>query len=192
MALPDFRAPDAIAVRASVELLAGPLDLTLPTPCAGWTLTDLLAHMTVQHLGFAAAARGDSWPLSRWAPRPLAPDPAAAYAEAAEDVIAAFAALDSLDTGLALPEITPDPTPAARAISFHLVDYVVHSLDVARTLGRPVELPEDVLAAALQVAERVPDGPNRDRPGAAFAHALPVPDGASTLDRVLLLLGRKP
>ena len=31
---------------------------TEPTPCEGWTLADLLAHMTVQHRGFAAAARG--------------------------------------------------------------------------------------------------------------------------------------
>ncbi|WP_415795013.1 maleylpyruvate isomerase N-terminal domain-containing protein, partial [Mycolicibacterium frederiksbergense] len=33
-------------------------DLDLPTPCAGWTVADLLAHMTVQHRGFAASVRG--------------------------------------------------------------------------------------------------------------------------------------
>jgi gas vesicle protein len=35
-----------------------PADLTRPTPCAGWTLHGLLAHMTTQHYGFAAAAAG--------------------------------------------------------------------------------------------------------------------------------------
>lgn len=192
MALPDFRAADAVAVGNSVALLAGPLDAGLPTPCAGWTLDDLLAHMTVQHLGFAAAARGEAWPLERWAPRPLGPDPAAQYAAAAEEVVAAFAALDALDTPIALPEISPDPLPAWRGIGAHLVDYVVHGWDVARALGVPFALPEDVLAATLPIAEAVPDGANRDRAGAAFAHGLPVPGGASTLDRILLLLGRSP
>lgn len=32
--------------------------MSRPTPCAGWSLRDLLARMTVQHRGFAAAAAG--------------------------------------------------------------------------------------------------------------------------------------
>ncbi|WP_433048832.1 TIGR03086 family metal-binding protein [Dactylosporangium sp. CS-033363] len=185
MAIPDFRAADATAVRASVALLDGPLDLTLPTPCAGWNLADLLAHMTVQHLGFAAAARGESWPLDRWAPRPLGSDPAADYAAAADEVIAAFAAA-GLETRIALPELAPGPIPAWRGMGAHTIDYVVHGWDVAQTLGRRHELPEDVLRTALPIAEGVPDTT------AAFAPALPVPATASTMDRILLRLGRVP
>ncbi|MGI5237412.1 TIGR03086 family metal-binding protein [Dactylosporangium sp. CA-139066] len=192
MAFPDFRAADAIAVRNSVQLLDGPLDPALPTPCAGWTLADLLAHMTIQHRGFAAAARGEAWPLERWSPRPLPADPFAAYAAASDEVIDAFAAVDALDAPMPLPEIAPDPIPTWRGIGAHAIDYVVHGWDVARTLGVPFALPEDVLTAVLPIAESVPDGPNRDREGAAFAHAQPVPADASTLDRILLLLGRKP
>jgi uncharacterized protein (TIGR03086 family) len=192
MTLPDYRPADAIAVRNSVALLSGPLDLARPTPCAGWSLADLLAHMTVQHLGFAAAARGEAWPLERWAPRPPGGDPVAEYAAAAEEVVAAFAAVEALDTPLPLPELAPRPIPAWRGISAHTIDYVVHGWDVARTLGVPLGLPDDVLAAALPIAESVPDGPNRDRDGAAFAHARPIPPDASTLDRILLLLGRDP
>ncbi|MGH7292829.1 MAG: maleylpyruvate isomerase N-terminal domain-containing protein, partial [Myxococcota bacterium] len=46
-----------IAVLASIDVVdtVRPEDLHLPTPCAGWNLVDLLAHMTVQHRGFAAA-----------------------------------------------------------------------------------------------------------------------------------------
>jgi hypothetical protein len=50
---------------------------------------------------------------------------------------------------------------------------------------------DDVLEAALQVAERVPTGEARLAPGAAFAPVLES-QGASTLDRILLLLGRSP
>jgi Mycothiol maleylpyruvate isomerase N-terminal domain len=35
-------------------------DLARPGPCADWTLADLLAHMTAQHNGSAAAAAGDA------------------------------------------------------------------------------------------------------------------------------------
>ncbi|MFD0819592.1 maleylpyruvate isomerase N-terminal domain-containing protein, partial [Micromonospora zhanjiangensis] len=53
MAIDDLRDLDRRAVRASVDVLTGAagLDLTRPTPCAGWNLGELLAHMTVQHHG---------------------------------------------------------------------------------------------------------------------------------------------
>jgi hypothetical protein len=38
----------------------------------------------------------------------------------------------------------------------------------------------------------VPGGAARLQPGAAFAPGLPVPQGAATLDEILLLLGRDP
>jgi len=51
---------DARVVRATVGLVsqAGPADLARPTPCAGWTLGDLIGHMTAQHYGWTAAAAG--------------------------------------------------------------------------------------------------------------------------------------
>src|SRR6266516_204879 len=52
---------DARVVRATVGLVSqvGPADLARPTPCAGWTLGDLIGHMTAQHDGWTGgAARG--------------------------------------------------------------------------------------------------------------------------------------
>ena len=85
MTTPDIRDLDARAVRASVDVVEEitAVDLSRPTPCAGWTLGDLLAHMTVQHQGFAAAAAGRGadrmsgrparralipWPTTSWRP----------------------------------------------------------------------------------------------------------------------------
>src|ERR1022692_414085 len=53
--------------------------LDLPTPCAEWTLRQLLGHMIGQHYGFAAAARGETSDLSVWADRPPGTDLHAAY-----------------------------------------------------------------------------------------------------------------
>jgi uncharacterized protein (TIGR03086 family) len=82
--------------------------------------------------------------------------------------------------------------PGRQAISFHYIDYVVHGWDVARSLGLPFELPEDVLRLAVPVAEAVPDGDRRQVPGAALAPGRPAPDDAEPLTRILTLLGRSP
>ena len=193
--MPDYRDMDAVAVRATIALVdqVRPEDLGRPTPCAQWDLAALLAHMTVQHHGFAASAEGAGGDLETWRVRPLGEDFRGEYAAAAERVLAAFATPDVLDRSFALPEIGPDVKVAGRqAISFHFIDYVVHGWDVARALQRPLELSADLLAAAVPVAEAVPDGERRRRPNASFAPRLDMPAEADSWTRILTLLGRSP
>jgi uncharacterized protein (TIGR03086 family) len=190
----DIRAHDRRAVARSVELVDAVTasDLSRPTPCGDWTLADLLRHLTAQHRGFAAAARGHGAELARWELPPPGTDLADAYRAAADDVLAAFAAAEP-ETPFALPEITTRMTfPASQAIGFHLVDYVVHNWDLARCLDVPADLDDDLVRAALPIALAVPNGPERLRPGAAFAPALNGGAESSTLDTMLLRLGRSP
>jgi uncharacterized protein (TIGR03086 family) len=190
----DVVALDAEAVRASVALVARatPADLALPTPCADWTLHGLLTHMTAQHYGFAAASAGDGDP-ARWRPRRLT-DPVAGYRDSAEAVLAAFRAEGVLDREFPLPEFAAAGAfPARQAVSFHLVDYVVHSWDVAVTLGLDARFSPELLQAALPVALAVPGGGARHAPGAAFAPAVTGPGaGGPALGQVLAALGRDP
>jgi uncharacterized protein (TIGR03086 family) len=188
-----------IAVSASVDVVNGVKsdDLARPTPCAGWNLTDLLAHMTVQHRGFAAAARGHGVDTSVWDPATVTEivvaDPAAAYAAAAADVLDAFAADGVLEASFALPEFGPGATfPGEMAIGFHFVDYVVHGWDVARTIGAAFQLPREVVAAVLPLALAVPDGDFRNDEAVPFRPAVPTDGPASDLDRILSHLGRSP
>src|ERR1700734_2654724 len=185
----DVRPLHRIAVLASVDVVSvvPTDDLAKPTPCAGWNLADLLAHMTVQHRGFAAAARGHGADEAIWQPATVADavaaDPAGTYSAAATEGIDEFA----------LPEFGPGAMfPAAMAIGFHYVDYVVHGWDVARTLGQSYELPVDVVAAALPLALVVPDGDFRTMNNAPFGPAIPSTDPADDLDRILTYLGRSP
>lgn len=185
----------ARAVRASVSVVSQVTadDLELPTPCADWTLGELLAHMTVQHDGFAAAAAGNGGDPTLWEPQPLGPDPVAAYAAAAERVAAAFAQEGVLEREFALPEISPITTfPGKQAIGFHLIDYVVHAWDVARAIDVAYDLDPGLHDMALRIALAVPDGPGRGQPGAAFAPADPAPEDGPVLDRILAHLGRSP
>jgi uncharacterized protein (TIGR03086 family) len=192
----DIRELDRRAVevsRALVRTVGPEQHLTLPTPCAEWDLRALLAHMTAQHHGFARAVAGERTDVADWHPVP-ADDVVAAYDEAADHVLAAFRA--PADTAY-LPEIRGGVTvPAAMAMGFHFVDYVVHSWDVAAALGRTGELDgeldDDVLAAALAVARQVPTDDASRGPGLSFGPVLPTAPGAGTLDQVLTLLGRSP
>jgi uncharacterized protein (TIGR03086 family) len=185
---------DRRTVRRSVELAdrADPVDLARATPCAGWTLADLLAHMTAQHYGFAAAATGRGADPANWAVPPSGPDIVARYRAAAGEVVDAFAGLVGRDQEFALPELSPRPFQAERAIGFHFIDYVVHSWDVARSLGTGPEFPADLLEAAMPIARAVPDGGLRLAPGASFAPALPAAGGRDLMDEIVALLGRSP
>jgi uncharacterized protein (TIGR03086 family) len=189
----DIVALDGQAVHTSIDLVsqATAADMARPTPCADWTLHGLLRHMATQHYGFAAAAAGDG-DLARWRLRSLGGDPAAAYRAAAEGVLAAFAADGVLDREFPLPEFKRGLMyPARQAISFHFVDYVVHSWDVARTLGLPVRFDPALLDVALGVAQAVPGGDARVEPGAAFAPQVGW-TGGTPLDRIVAILGRTP
>lgn len=185
----DRRAVEESVVVASSMTAA---DLARVTPCVGWTLGDLLGHMIVQHNGFAAAAGGAPADLCAWAARPVGPEPAAEYSVAAARAVRAFAGHDP-ERGFWLPEIRDGgPFSASMAIGFHLVDYVVHTWDVAVSMGIDVRFEDDLVAAALRVAERVPVGAVREVEGAAFKPVRPVPTGASAIARLLLVLGRDP
>jgi uncharacterized protein (TIGR03086 family) len=187
-----------IAVLESVDIVEAVRlhDLDRPTPCAGWNLLDLLAHMTVQHRGFAAAARGSGADPDVWRPEnvrgAIAADPAGSYADAARDVLDAFAADGASEATFALPDFGPGATfPGAVAMDFHFIDYVVHGWDVAATLGIGYELPADVVTAALPLALFVPDGDYRAIDGAPFGPAVEEP-GTDDLERILRHLGRRP
>jgi uncharacterized protein (TIGR03086 family) len=149
--------------------------------------------MTAQHHGFAAAARGQGEDLRRWEVHPLGDDAIAQYTEAADEVLAAFAAVEDAEAELALPEFTTGRTfPAQLAIGFHLIDYLVHSWDVAVTLGIPFNPDPELVRVGLPIALAVPAGPNRLEPGSPFRPALGMEDGAGAMDRILTVLGRSP
>ena len=101
-------------------------------------------------------------------------------------MLEAFGADGVLDREFALAEISPVLRfPAAQAISFHFIDYVVHGWDVARSLGVAYQPEPDLLAAALPVALAVPGGQARKRDGAAFdpgSRSRPRPAGPDRRD----------
>lgn len=171
-----------------------PAHLGLPTPCAEWNLTQLLAHMVAQNDGFTAAALGEVSDRSMWTPRPVPAgdgEVGATFETSARSLLRAVAEDGALDRGWKLPEFSEEPFPGREALGFHLIDYVVHAWDVAAAIGERVEFEPDVLAVATPIADAVPDGSNRYLKGGAFKPALPPGQGGG-LDAILRWLGRDP
>src|SRR4029077_9093658 len=110
---PDLIELDATAVRASVDLVTQlpPARPPRPTPCAGWTLHGLLAHLTTQHYGFAAAAAGQEGP-GPWRLRRPGPDPARDCRDAGGTVLVALRAAGGAGPGGAAGPDRPRPGTA--------------------------------------------------------------------------------
>lgn len=175
----DYRAQHAEALHDLDGIVSwiGPADLARPTPCRGWDLRRLLAHLAGQHHGFAVAvtAATDAT-LADFADRPIVGDEwrAGTWAPSVAALSAAVASAD-LERTTVIPEFSPTHRfPVAAAISFHLVDTVAHSWDVAETLGVEYRPSDPLVAAFLVESRRVPAGDARTSPGAAFGPVVPA------------------
>lgn len=189
----DLRALDRQALENTVAIVdkVSPSQLALPTPCAGWTLADLLRHMVAHNNGFAGAVDGRPAEAAVWEGGDLGDDPSRAFAESAQLVIEAFSADDIAERTLEVFGF--GRVPGHTALAMHFIDYLVHGWDVARAIGVDCHLDERLCSAVLAMGERWPAGaPTIWGPGAPFAHPVPVPDSAPADHRMLGFLGRSP
>ncbi|HEY3709491.1 MAG TPA: TIGR03086 family metal-binding protein [Amycolatopsis sp.] len=163
-------------------------DLDRPTPCAGWTLADLLRHQVSENHAFAEAARHGS--AADWESGELGADAYASYAASVDDFLRAFAEDDVPARQLRINTFGTFPGEVAAAM--HLVDTVAHGWDLAKTLDLPYEPVADAVTTALQFAALIPADPEERKKDGTFAPLVAVPADASELDRFLGLLGRAP
>ena len=178
---------------AAVQPVYGKLTedaLDRQTPCAGWNLGQLLAHLIGQDHGFAAAVRADVT-VEAFRPRPPEGELASALSASLTAVQQAFAQADP-DRLVLMPEFDGQRFPLAAVIGFHFIDTLVHGWDVAAGLGISVEYSPELVAAALAQTLAIPDGPFRDAPGAAFARPLARTGDPGPWAQTLLWLGRDP
>jgi len=173
------------ALELASELVATvrPADLGRPTPCAGWDLAALLAHMTGQNHGFADALRGGT-DVAAYAPVPGV----AAWPGSVADL------LDAVEhprtDAVLLPEISTERRfPVPVVLGFQTLDTAVHAWDVATALGRVWRPDPPLVAVVLEQARLIPAGPARTAPGAAFAPVLAAED-ADPWTAALALVGR--
>ncbi|MER5883755.1 TIGR03086 family metal-binding protein [Streptomyces sp. NPDC001941] len=153
----------------------------LPTPCAAWTVRDLLDHLVWEHVIWGGLAHGTP-PTDGHTDDHLGDDHVAAFEAAAAHARDAFMA----------PGMTArsfGPAPGRRVVEQLLVELLVHGWDLATALGRDRDLEPDIARAALPVVREVYGALPRT-PGGSFAPARPLPEHAPALDHVAAYLGR--
>jgi len=182
----DLFALDERALEWSGDIIAHvrPDQLGAPTPCGDWTLRELLGHMIAHNRGFAAAANGTPVGGEVWDRLDIQGDFISEYAISAADVTAAFSG--------ELPErveVYGFGTFGVRsALRMHIVDFVVHGWDVARSIGLSRNPQDDLAAAAYEIMQGLPSR----RPNKAFGLIIDVPETAPITDRLMAHLGRSP
>ena len=188
----NLRDLDRRAVAGTVQLVETitPDQLRLPTPCPDWTVYGLLRHMISQHLGFAAAARGEVPDLAVWDSGRLGDDPAAAYRAASDEVLSAFADDAALDRTVEMTELRRT-LPGRVALAFHFIDYLVHGWDLASALGVSRELDPELVDAALTFFSRAGTAPTTSPIRVPFEPRFDVAEDATPTERLLARVGRK-
>ena len=178
-----LRAADQIAGLVTPDL---PLDA--PTPCDGWTVGDLLAHvLTVHHRALRVGP--DDRPTD--VPHQLPRDSAARYVD---DLAAARAGLrrtwaddEVLDRVISVPWGT---VPGREVGWGYAQELAVHAWDLATALHTTDVLDPEVAASVLDVVRVLLPAEGREH--VPFGAVVEVPDGAGPYDRLVGWLGRDP
>src|SRR6202043_4214242 len=80
--------------------------------------------------------------------------------------------------------------PGSTVVQMRINELLIHGWDLARAIGQPDGLPEDLAEGALTLWQTRLAG--RPREGMPFGVPEPVADDAPAIDRLAAFLGRKP
>ncbi len=161
---------------------------SVESPCAGWTVRDVVNHITGGATMFALSVEQGSVPddvLGRlMGGDNLGTDPVGAWKAAAANATAAFETPGALDKMVTLPF---GEMPAGVALSIAVFDVLTHAVDVASVTGQRLEDTE--LAETALVMGRQMVGPELRQPG-IFDPEQPVAADAPVETRLLAFAGR--
>ncbi|HEY2080720.1 MAG TPA: TIGR03086 family metal-binding protein [Streptosporangiaceae bacterium] len=154
-----------------------------PTPCADWTVRQVVNHLIGMNRVFAALLAGEPPP-----PRPsedhVEDDPVGAYRASAAVLQAAFSRPGVLERTYDGPLGT---ATGAERLQIRLYDLLAHGWDLAQATGQPVVLPYDLAEQSLVFAQT--QLTEQARPG-RFGPAQIVARQAPAIERLVAFLGR--
>ncbi len=181
--LMDFQAVTQGVERLLKEL--SPEQLEWTTPCTDWNVGQLVNHMIggLQR----AAATIDGKPLPELDDDHLAIGAMKAYSAAAGSVSSAAEHAPGFD---ALVESFMGPQPVESVLRMYIDENIAHGWDLATALETELDVSDDLAADALQSwKQNLTMIPQEE--GGMIGPSIPAPEGASTLDQLAALIGRR-
>jgi uncharacterized protein (TIGR03086 family) len=161
-----------------------------PTPCTEWDVRALLNHV-IGTLALGEALQRDTMPAVGAAPGGLpdtdlvGDDPLKAYRANAEALLRATS-----DEALTRTHQTPfGEMPGSMLAGMVTLDVLVHGWDLAKATGQDTTLDDELAAHVLQFAQQTPSDEMR---APRICPAIPVPGDATTTQRLVAFLGRRP
>ena len=162
-------------------------DWERPTPCAGWTVHDVLGHLATTIRSGISTMQGQqpTWPDAARPGDLVEGDPVEFWRGI---VVQARDVLRNAD--LARVMETPLGRTVADDLAIPVIDLYVHAWDLGAAVGIAVQIPADVIDFAHAYIDPLPDdmvrGDNR-----AFGPQIPVPAGATPTERFIAWTGRR-
>ncbi len=153
----------------------------------GWSVADLVAHLTNEQLWVSPLLAGEPVLEGRFPEETsdlLGTDPFTGWESAADDALSAFAEDDAL---IRTVHLTRGPTPATEYILEMTADLTVHAWDLAHATDGDTELDGELITAALVYAESLPE----DGIPGVIDPPLDVSATADPQTRLLARFGRK-
>lgn len=165
---------------AELVQAAAPEDWSAPSPVKEWTARDVVGHLVEWLPGFLSAADVEIPAVD------VAADPVAAWRQRAADV----QRLLEERGDVTFRSRMFDDMPLATAIDrFYTADVWMHSWDLAKALGRELDLGEERCAAALEGMAPLDEVL---RSSGQFGPKVDVPETASAQERFVAFIGRDP
>lgn len=177
---------------AEASRVVGGIDdgqLATPSPCEGWTVRDVINHITGGATMFAVCVEEGSVPDDQLGQLlsgdNLGSDFKGAWKLAADRAVAAFESPGALEKTVTLPF---GQMPAGVALNIAVFDVTTHACDLASATGQSITdtaLLDDALAMGKQMI-----GPDFRAPG-LFDAEQPCADDAPAEQRLLAFAGRR-
>jgi uncharacterized protein (TIGR03086 family) len=175
---------------STARVLAGvsPDQLDGTTPCASWSVRDLINHVVGGATFFAVTAETGTAP-SGGTTDFTAGDYVSEFKEGAARAVQAFEAEGAMEKMMKLPFAE---LPGSAFVNIATVDTFTHGWDLARATGQPTDLDPELAAELLAVAHGfLPDslrGPDGQAP---FGPEVEPASGACAADQLAAFLGRR-
>jgi len=182
MALPEAPAARHEAVAGEFSrLVSGASDWSAPAPVEGWTAVDVVDHLVSWFRGFLSAG-GVELPAGP----ATADDPLAAWHHHAAGVQGLLDERGDEE----FTHLYIGPGRLAETIDrFYTSDVFMHSWDLARATGQEHRLDADFAGQMLEGMRPI-EAMLRD--SGQYGPAIPVPDDAPAVDRLMGFVGRDP
>ncbi len=179
----------ALEVTNKVVANVKPEQLSAKTPCAAFTVKDLLNHMIGGNHMFVAAAKGEEVKAPDSPPDFVGNDPHSAWKESSAAVQQAWSDESLLAKTAKLPFAE---LPGEVALGIHFMEALVHGWDLAKATGQDTTLPDDLAEQARERITPLASGFPRGVEGAPFGHEVQCAEGATATERLVSFLGRNP